>query len=402
MGTVWAARHELLGRDFALKFAVLPARQGPEARERFLREAQTVGKLRHPNVVDVADFGEAAPGAGLYLAMELLEGQSLAERIEAHGPLTPPEAVAVAVEIARGLSAAHAAGIVHHDIKPENIFLARGPEGGIVPKLLDFGISKQQAEDPAASTNGQPIGTPAYMSPEQALGELDIDKRTDIWSLGVVLYEVLSGKHPFVAPNYQALMTRIAEEPFAPLDAVPTAVRAIVERCLEKNPGARFEDADALGRALEDALSELSQVAEGGIVIERLRALPSLRPSRPTQTPVMEEPKRASRYVLVIGAALAILAIVSFIVWVRAKPAGVTSTSSVEPASATHEPSEVADPSSPVATTATPNATQNPPTTTPSLAPSAASPQASASSSSRRPPSTIGKRPPTSVNDPGF
>src|SRR5262249_33337799 len=142
MGSVWAARHELLGRDFAIKFASIPAKAGPEARARFLLEAQTVGRLRDPNIVDVADVGEAEPNGGLYLAMELLEGQSLAERIKHAGPLLAHEALSVAIEVARGLGSAHAAGIVHRDIKPENIFLAKGSGRGVIPKLLDFGVSK--------------------------------------------------------------------------------------------------------------------------------------------------------------------------------------------------------------------------------------------------------------------
>lgn len=142
MGTVWAARHELLGRDFALKFARVPTKTEPALRTRFLHEAQLVGKLRHPNIVDVTDFGEIAPDGDFFLAMELLEGESLAERIANRGPLDSYEAVSIAADIASGLSAVHAIGIVHRDVKPENIFLARSSTGSVVPKLLDFGDRK--------------------------------------------------------------------------------------------------------------------------------------------------------------------------------------------------------------------------------------------------------------------
>jgi serine/threonine-protein kinase len=280
MGTVWAARHELLGRDFALKLAAISARAGPEVRARFLREAQIVGKLRHPNVVDVADVGDVGLGTGLYLAMELLEGQSLAERIAEHGPFDPPEALAIASEVCRGLSAAHAAGVVHRDVKPENIFLARGPSGGIVPKLLDFGISKAGEGGEALITlSGQLFGTPAYMSPEQALGEIDIDHRTDVWSLGVVLYEMLTGRRPFAAESYPALLPLIADKDFAPLPpSIPADVQAIITRCLAKSREDRYPSADALREALDAARGIARSASMRPSKIERPRALPSFRP----------------------------------------------------------------------------------------------------------------------------
>ena len=281
MATVWAARHELLGRDFALKFAVAPVRIGKEARARFLREAQIVAKLRHPNIVDVADVGEVTPGGDLYIAMELLEGASLAARISERGRLRPHEAAAIASEVASGLAAAHQAGVVHRDVKPENVFLARGSSGGIVPKLLDFGVSKARHEDIYATYSGQLLGTPAYMSPEQALGETDIDHRTDIWSLGVVVYEMLTGRHPFDAPNYQALLPKIAEGDHDPLGAeVPPALHRVVDRCLAKGRGDRYPTADALGDALEVALVGLSRGEDdGSLRVERQEALPSLAPA---------------------------------------------------------------------------------------------------------------------------
>lgn len=260
MGTVWAARHELLGRDFALKFARVPTRTEPALRTRFLHEAQLVGKLRHPNIVDVTDFGEIAPDGDFFLAMELLEGESLADRIANRGPLDSYEAVSIAADIASGLSAVHAIGIVHRDVKPENIFLARSSTGSVVPKLLDFGISKEW-NDVTTAQNAPLTGTPAYMSPEQANGETKLDPRTDVWSLGVVLYEMLTGKHPFVEQNYQALMTAIAERPHAPLDpTVPLGVRRLIDRCLSKQPEARHATCSELAIALRESISAKSHV----------------------------------------------------------------------------------------------------------------------------------------------
>jgi len=402
MGKVWAARHELLGRDFALKFATLPLRAGPEVRARFMREAQTVGRLRHPNVVDVADFGEVEPGGGLYLAMELLEGASLAERIAQHGLLRPREAASIAVEVARGLSAAHAAGIVHRDIKPENIFLARGPSGGVMPKLLDFGISKQKEDETLATINGQNLGTPAYMSPEQALGELDIDHRSDIWSLGVVLYEMLSGRHPFVAPNYQALLPKIADEPPTPLDeVVPPPLRRIVYRCLEKRREDRYPDADALGAALEDVLGSLGQPVPGGLVVERTRALPSLRPPGfASVAPVAAHPSRPATRLSPAGAIALTLA-------VALVTGGVTllykrAARDTGPAEGSPSPVATTPPSPPPAPL--PSAAPPPPpapTAAPSVVPSAA-PSASTTKPPRAQSTGSGKRPSTSVTNPGF
>jgi serine/threonine-protein kinase len=375
MGKVWAARHEMLGRDFALKFATLPVRAGPEARARFMREAQTVGRLRHPNVVDVADFGEVEPGGGLYLAMELLEGSSLAERIAQHGVLRPREAAAIAVEIARGLSAAHAAGIVHRDIKPENIFLAKSPGGGVMPKLLDFGISKQKEDETLATLGGLSLGTPAYMSPEQALGELDVDHRSDIWSLGVVLYEMLSGRHPFVAPNYQALLPKIADDSPAALDpAVPAKLRSIVARCLEKRREDRYPDADALGAALEEALDALGKPEPGGLVVERTRKLPSLRPpGQPSVAPPAAHSPPAAMapasrrgptgaIALALGVVVVAAAGVLGVFLLRAPrgtaPAGPTpSTVAVAPASPAPTPQPAPQPTAQPAPTATALAT---------------------------------------------
>ncbi len=258
MGTVWAARHELLGRELALKLASVGASVGDRARcasrDLFLREVRIVGKLRHPNVVDIADAGEAG-GDGLYLAMELLVGESLAQRI-AQGPVPPGEALAIAAEVCRGLAAAHAAGVVHRDLKPENVFLARGPAGGVVPKLLDFGVSS--ARGIATLHRGKLFGTPAYMSPEQALGEAGTDHRTDVWALGVVLYEMLTAQLPFQASSYPALLPLIIETPYPALPAsLPGEVRTVVAGCLAKDRGDRYPTADALLEAIERARASL-------------------------------------------------------------------------------------------------------------------------------------------------
>jgi serine/threonine-protein kinase len=258
MGTVWAARHEVLGREVALKICDeagrgegRPAAGCRDKRDLFLREVRTVSRLRHPNVVDIADAGDAGP-QGLYLAMELLEGEPLAQRI-ARSPLPPAEALAIAAELCRGLAAAHAAGVVHRDLKPENVFLGRGPGGGVTPKLLDFGVSS--ARGAAESTT---LGTPAYMSPEQALGEQDVDHRTDVWAMGVVLYEMITAQLPFQADSYPALLPLIIEAPTPPLpESVSAEVRTVIAGCLAKDRDDRYPSADALRAAIERALLAL-------------------------------------------------------------------------------------------------------------------------------------------------
>jgi serine/threonine-protein kinase len=302
MSAVWAARHELLGRELALKFAGGQGRSEPDLRAMFMREAQIVGKLRHPNIVDIADAGEVGPGQGLYLAMELLEGESLATRI-ALRPLSPADALAVAAAVCRGLAAAHRAGVVHRDLKPENIFLARGAAGGVVPKLLDFGVSS--ARHVSSLDPGHLFATPAYMSPEQALGESGCEPRTDVWALGVVLYEMLTGRHPFTASSYAALLPRIIEAPYAALpEDLPAEVRSVVAGCLAKDRADRYGDADALLTALERARLALpapdSGATPSGLFVEAGAEPPPARGSvAPAASP--RAPRR--------GLALAILAV---------------------------------------------------------------------------------------------
>jgi hypothetical protein len=286
MGTVWAARHELLGRDLALKMASASDRgewERREARDLFLREVRIVGRLRHPNLIEIADAGEAGYD-GLYLAMELLEGESLAQRIAA-GPMTPAAALAVVAAVCCGLAAAHAAGVVHRDLKPENIFLARTQTGSVVPKLLDFGVSS--ARGVTTLHREKLFGTPAYMSPEQALGEGGTDHRTDLWALGVVLYEMLTGHLPFLASSYPALLPLIIEAPYPPLPAsIPADVRTVVAGCLAKDRSDRYATAGALLEAIERALAALpatDRATAAGVLVETSRTLVSTVPGVATE-----------------------------------------------------------------------------------------------------------------------
>ncbi len=259
MASVWSARHELLGRDVALKLA--PVFGDPVQTNRFLREAQIIGQFEHPNIVNVLDAGEVAEQGYLFLAMELLRGKPFSALLSGGRRLAPREVLPILIGVCKGLEAAHQAGVVHRDVKPENVFLAE-TTAGTIAKLVDFGISLAKSSGGARITiDGQILGTPAYMSPEQARGRGEVDAGSDIWAVGVILYEALSGHQPFVATNYHALLRQILDDDPAPLpETVSFELKAIVLRCLEKDPAARYVDAAALRADLQAALDDGEQL----------------------------------------------------------------------------------------------------------------------------------------------
>ncbi|HJU87160.1 MAG TPA: protein kinase, partial [Gemmatimonadota bacterium] len=241
MGIVYRAHDSRLDRDVALKFLPPHLNLSGDAEERLLEEARVAAALEHPNVCSVHEIGETEDGR-VYLAMPCYEGESLTDRLT-KGPLPVDEAVGIATQIARGLSAAHTRGIVHRDVKPGNVLLGRD---GVV-KLLDFGLAK--AIDATLTRPGIQPGTVAYMSPEQARGD-PVDARTDLWSLGVVLYEMLTGARPFRGGNDHAVLQAIRHDEPEPLRErrveTPAALAAVVERLLRKDPVERYESAAEL------------------------------------------------------------------------------------------------------------------------------------------------------------
>jgi serine/threonine-protein kinase len=263
MGSVWAARNELTDRDFAIKFLHPRLADNKEALNRFFLEARACGQIKHPAVVDVYDMGQAEDGSP-YLVMELLEGEGFDQRLQRAGCFRPSEAAAWIAFISRGLEEAHVRGLVHRDLKPGNVFFALDDRGDVIPKILDFGVSKATGtnNDFVKTSTGAVLGSPAYMSPEQARGDLDIDGRSDVWSLGVILYEALTGKVPFDAPNYNALMVAIITRPHRPVcevaPGVPADLSQIVDLALAKERQNRISTARELADRLEAVAARIT------------------------------------------------------------------------------------------------------------------------------------------------
>jgi serine/threonine protein kinase len=251
MGVIWRARNIALETPVAIK---LVGRRGRNegATARLLLEAKAAGCLRHPSVVRVFDFG-MTQRQHPYIAMELLSGESLREVLDREVTLGATAAVRTLLPILGGLACAHARGIVHRDLKPENVFLARDDGGRVQPKVVDFGVAKVETTGARLTTAGSLVGSPAYMSPEQARGDADIDSRTDVWAFGVVLYETIAGHPPWEAANCPALLRAIVDDPPVSLvgrGGVDAELWAIVDRALSKDREGRCASASDLGRFL--------------------------------------------------------------------------------------------------------------------------------------------------------
>lgn len=267
MGVVYRAEDTKLRRQAALKFLPESIGHDPSARERFLREARAASALQHPHICTVYEINESADGR-IYLAMALYEGQTVCDALK-EGALRPDRALEIAQAIAEGLAAAHERGITHRDIKPDNVFLTA--DGGV--RILDFGLAKT-GDSGLITRAGSTLGTAAYMSPEQARGE-EVDHRTDIWSLGVVLYEMLSGRRPFQGSFPQAVIYGLLNTEPEPLSVlaphVPLHLASVVERALNKDAADRFSScsemiaqlrgAGAHQAALEEARELVGSVA---------------------------------------------------------------------------------------------------------------------------------------------
>ncbi|MDB4967176.1 MAG: Serine/threonine protein kinase PrkC, regulator of stationary phase [Myxococcales bacterium] len=258
MGTVFVAQHLFLAKTVALKLLHPQLSAQPDAAERFIREARAASAIDHQNIVRVADFGRATDGQ-LYLVMELLSGQTLARELELSRTLSPTRASFIACQVLRGLEAAHGRGVVHRDLKPENVFISPSHDGGDdVVKLLDFGIAHvaPRADDPGRLTkDGAIMGTPLYMAPEQLKGLLDLDRRCDLYAVGVMLYEMLAGRTPYGGNTFGQIAHGILDGKAQPLREVAPAVdevlSALVMKSFALDRERRFESAALMRAALE-------------------------------------------------------------------------------------------------------------------------------------------------------
>ncbi|MEP7121902.1 MAG: serine/threonine-protein kinase [Byssovorax sp.] len=255
MGAVWLAQHTGLDVPCAVKFIHEEAAKSAELRARFEREAKAAAQLRSPHVVQILDHG--VWGGAPYIAMELLEGEDLGQRLKKRRPLSARETLVIATQVGRALSKAHAAGLVHRDLKPANIFLVRDDEREIA-KVLDFGVAKvkETGLDDATQT-GAVLGTPFYMSPEQARGSKSIDHRSDLWALAVVVYQCMIGKLPFRGDALGDLLVKIIIDPLPVPSAagpVPPGFDAWWERAAAREPADRYQTPKEMTQALGLAL----------------------------------------------------------------------------------------------------------------------------------------------------
>ncbi|MCL2447430.1 MAG: serine/threonine protein kinase [Polyangiaceae bacterium] len=244
MGIVVAATHIELDRRVALKFLQPAALDQPSLVKRFAREARAAARLTSEHVARVLDVGALDDGAP-YIVMEYLEGEDLARVIAARAPLTPVEVADDIVQVCDAVAEAHSHGIVHRDLKPANLFVTKRANGDPILKVLDFGISKfERPGDLNVTTGSKLLGSPVYMSPEQLWSPAEVDARSDIWSLGVILYEMLTGRPPFSAVRAPELVAAILHKPPEPMGQegarVPPELQAAIYRCLEKDPARRF------------------------------------------------------------------------------------------------------------------------------------------------------------------
>jgi eukaryotic-like serine/threonine-protein kinase len=263
MASVWSATNVFTEREFAIKFMLPQVARTPEAARRFLLEAKISARVNHPNIIEIIDVGQAED-ASLFLVMELLTGSSLDVAIRRKEPImTAHEFMGIMKDVAVALAAAHRSGVIHRDLKPTNIFLHFDRDGRPVPKLLDFGVSKILEEEANTSLTvvGTVLGSPLYMSPEQAMGAAGIDGRTDVFAFGGILFESLTGHRAFDAPNFNALIVTIATKQPKNIDEVgpelPAVLRALVRECLVTEKDKRIASFEEVADRIDKMLPEL-------------------------------------------------------------------------------------------------------------------------------------------------
>ncbi len=286
MATVWCATNTFTDRQFAVKFLLPTFAQTPEAAQRFMMEAKVSGRVQHANVIEVIDVGQAEDGS-LFLVMELLHGDSLEHVIRKQKPpMLVHDFLSVMLDVARALAAAHRAGVIHRDLKPSNIMIHKDREGVAVPKVLDFGVSKFLLEgdrDNSLTIAGTVLGSPLYMSPEQAMGLADLDHRTDLFAFGAILFEALCGFRCYDAPNFNALIVTIATTQPKNVDHyaahLPESLRALVRNCLVTDKNQRAESFEHIIERLTPIIAEMKAASPMRLPV------PVRRPGEPPPDP---------------------------------------------------------------------------------------------------------------------
>lgn len=294
MASVYRAEHVMLNKAVALKLMDRSLLDSADARERFLREGRVVASITHPNVVNITDVGvhEGTP----YLVMELLVGEDLHRHLTRHAPLDDRAATRLALPLIAALSAAHDAGVVHRDVKPSNIFLEQGSNGELIPKVLDFGISKLSLErtgiDLIATSPNQLIGSPLYLAPEALRGPGQLGPASDQYSLGVVLYECVTGRTPFQGDTLMALLGALARGAHPPPSAlrpdISPALERVIERAMALDPKERFPSMRDMGSALLGLAAERTQVVWANSFKKPLGA--EEQPPAPSAQPLVYRP----------------------------------------------------------------------------------------------------------------
>jgi serine/threonine-protein kinase len=284
MGSVFLAEHPVIGRKAALKVIHPQHARNPEVVARFVNEATAINRIGHQHIVEVTDFGRT-PAGDFYFAMEHLEGEALSDLIARAAPFPPARALAIAAQIADALAASHAHGVIHRDLKPENVFLVTRGEDTSFVKVLDFGLAKlinEQGAAPHETRRGVVMGTPYYMSPEQCEGRRELDERADVYSLGVVLFEMLTGHLPFGGDAYgEILMKHLTARPAAARSLVPdlpAELDAIIHRALAKRPADRFASMALFREALLEPVGHAGALPRAGLPDDLSRRMRAAHP----------------------------------------------------------------------------------------------------------------------------
>jgi len=340
MGVVVAATNVSLGQPVAIKFMLPAALKDMESVERFLLEGRSAAQLKSEHVARILDVGTLETGAP-YIVMEYLEGLTLDTFLERGNTLTIGEAVEFVIQVCEAVAEAHARGIVHRDLKPTNLFLTRAADKRPLLKVIDFGLSKTLGPNSRKITKDFSVmGTPTYMSPEQLRSTADVDTRTDIWALGVVLYELLTGHVPFQAESLAEVCSLVLGSPPRPIQevfpAVPPELAAVISRCLQKNPGDRFATVAELAEALDPFVP--IGTATAGERIRRVQTASAMPPSLTSQALVaplaptegswgtdgmlMLGPKPNYRAWIALTAVIALLGIAALVFGLRARGRG--------------------------------------------------------------------------------